>query len=183
MLQELGLQSQIRAQDQCIQVSVTTCQSLCHKFPTSSSQNPQATKDHVEKRQRGICLDAVMLSSELPVRETGAGNADGQLPLLNLLRTETWSNFYRKGWHCQCWDSNLNSFWSGRAGQKELVFNLGHRCVCICLLLTFSYSPVIRRLSLQCVEIIPHTVLPSTCLLLNWNLGTTELGWDVSVQK
>lgn len=183
MLQELGLQSQIRAQDQCIQVSVTTCQSLCHKFPTSSSQNPQGTKDHVEKRQRGICLDAVMLSSELPVRETGAGNADGQLPLLNLLRTETWSNFYRKGWHCQCWDSNLNSFWSGRTGQKELVFNLGHRCVCICLLLTFSYSPVIRRLSLQCVEIIPHTVLPSTCLLLNWNLGTTELGWDVSVQK
>jgi len=37
---------------------------------------------------------------------------------------------------------------NARAGQKELIFSLGHRCVYIHFLLTFPYSLVIRGLSL-----------------------------------
>lgn len=51
------------------------------------------------------------------------------------------------------------------------MFSLGHRCVCICLLLTFSYSPVIRILSLQCAEINPHSVLPFSMLSIKWEPG------------
>lgn len=51
------------------------------------------------------------------------------------------------------------------------MFSLGHRCVCICLLLTFSYSPLIRILSLQCAEINPHSVLPFSMLSIKWEPG------------
>lgn len=153
----------------------------CHYVSKSVSQISQhlLLKTHKQmkimwKRVRKAAAWILWCSahSYLSGKLSGAGDTtgDGQLPLLNLLRTETWGNFHRMGWHCHCWDPNLNSFWSERAGQKDLMFSLGHRCVCICLLLTFSYSPVIRRLSLQCVEIIPQTILPSACLLLNWNL-------------
>lgn len=119
---EVSLQSQSWAQDQWVQVAVTTRHSLCLEFPYILSTKASDHKRSCGK-QGGSCTDAAMLSSELPVRKlSGAGNATEErwLPLLNLLRTNTWGTFQWKGTFS--WGPNLKSWlewkknWAKRAG-------------------------------------------------------------------